>query len=185
MEEAKKGERHVLFVDASHFVHSPFSGSLWCQERIFIRSPSGRQRHNVLGAFNSITHELITVKNDDYVNARTVMDLIKTARSRYGYQEITLIMDNARYQRCAAVMECAREWNVELLFIPPYSPNLNLIERLWKFVKKKALNCKFYENFELFKKAIDDCLKNLGTKYKKEIESLMSLNFHIIRDNIF
>jgi transposase len=72
--------------------------------------------------------------------------------------------------------------DVELLFLPPYSPNLNVIERLWKFVKKNALNSKYYRNFNLFKEEINDCLKNLGTKFKKEILSLMTLKFHVIRN---
>jgi len=78
------------------------------------------------------------VKNDAYVNAITVIELIKDVHSQYEGQKITLVMDNARYQRCKAVMEYARENDVELLFLPSYSPNLHLIERLWKFVKKNA-----------------------------------------------
>ena len=182
MEEGKEGKRQMLFVDASHFVHSPFLGKVWCKTRVFIKSPSGRKRHNVLGAFNAINHELIRVENDDYVNAITVIELIKKIHSYYGGQKITLIMDNARYQRCAAVMEYARECDIELLFLPPYSPNLNLIERLWKFVKKNALNSIYYENFDLFKEGIDDCLKNLGTKFKTQVQSLMSLKFQIFHN---
>jgi transposase len=185
LEEAKKGKRQVLFVDASHFVHSPFLGHVWSKKRIYIRAPSGRNRHNVLGAFNAVSHELITVKNDAYVNSLTVMDLIKNVRSYYKKQKVTLAMDNASYQRCKAVMEYARENDVELLFLPSYSPNLNLIERLWKFVKKNALNNNYYGNFKLFKKSIENCLENLGTKFKKEVESLMSLKFQIIHaDNV-
>jgi transposase len=182
LEEAKEGARQVLFVDASHFVHLPFLGHLWSKERISIKAPSGRKRHNVLGAFNSISHELITVKNDAYVNSLTVIELIKDVRSRYETQKITLVMDNARYQRCAAVIEFARECDVELLFLPSYSPNLNLIERLWKFVKKNALNSRYYGTFDLFKKGIDDCLKKIKTVYINEVKSLMTLNFHIIRN---
>jgi transposase len=184
LEEAKNGKRQVLFVDGSHFVHSPFLGYLWSQTRVFIKASSGRKRHNVLGAFNAITHELITVKNDAYVNADTVMELIKTVSSHYEGQKITMAMDNARYQRCTAVMECAREYNIELLFLPTYSPNLNLIERLWKFVKKNVLNNRYYSDFASFKKGIDDCLENLGTKFKDEINSLMTLNFHIIHNAV-
>jgi hypothetical protein len=184
LEEAKKGAWQILFVDASHFVHSPFLGHLWSQRRMFIKAPSGRKRHNVLGGFNAISHELITVKNDAYVNAIAVIELIKTVYSHYEGQKITFVMDNARYQRCAAVVEYAREYDVKLLFLPSYSPNLNLIERLWKFVKKNALNSKYYEDFDLFKKGIDDCLKNVGMQFKNEVESLMTLKFHIVHNEI-
>jgi len=185
LEEAKCGKRQVLFVDASHFVHSAFLGYVWSKKRVYIRAPSGRNRHNVLGAFNAVTHELITVKNDAYVNSFTVMELIKNVRAYYKDQKITLTLDNASYQRCKAVMEYARENDVELLFLPSYSPNLNLIERLWRFVKGNALNNNYYEDFKSFKQSIENCLENLGTKFKKEVESLMSLAFQIIHaDNV-
>jgi transposase len=93
-------------------------------------------------------------------------------------------MDNARYQRCIAVMEYARKYGVELVFLPSYSPNLNFIERLWKFAKKNALNSRYYGNFDLFKKGIDDYLKNVGMRFKNEVESLMTLKFHIVYNEI-
>ena len=169
-----------MFVDASHFVHSPFSGYLWSRKRIFIKAPLGRKRYNVLGAFDPIRYELTTVKNEGYVNATTVIELIVKLRLKYGSQKITMVMDNASYQRCKVVMEYACEHEVNLLFLPPYSPNLNLIERLWRFVKKNALNNKYYMNFKEFKECIDNCLENIKTKYRDEVESLMTLNFHII-----
>jgi transposase len=177
LEEAKTGKRQVLFVDASHFVLTAFLGYLWSFARVFIKSPSGRQRYNVLGAFNAISHKLITVSNDAYVNATTVIELMEALLSIYGSQMLTLVMDNARYQRCAAVMEFAREHNIELLFLPSYSPNLKLIEGLWKFVMQKALYSRYHENFAAFKAAIDGCLRDIDSKYKKEISSLMSLKF--------
>ena len=64
IEDAKKGKRVIFFVDASHFVLAAFLGYLWSFGRLFIKSPSGRQRFNVLGALNAITHDLITVTND-------------------------------------------------------------------------------------------------------------------------
>jgi hypothetical protein len=72
LEEAKAGKRAVFFVDAAHFVLAPYLGLLWCFTRLFIRAPAGRQRFNVLGALNAITHELIMVANDAYINANSV-----------------------------------------------------------------------------------------------------------------
>jgi len=79
-------------------------------------------------------------------------------------------------------MEYARENEVKLLFLPSYSPNLNLIERLWKFVKKNALNNKYFVDFNSFKEGIDDCLESIKTKCRNEVKSLISLNFHIIHN---
>lgn len=90
---------------------------------------------------------------------------------------ITIVLDNARYQRCKLVIEKATELKIELLFLPPSSPNLNLIERLWKFVKKEVLYSQYYDNFEKFKEAITNCLEETETKHKKALDSLLSLKF--------
>jgi hypothetical protein len=77
LEEAQAGKRVVLFVDAVHFVLAPFLGFLWSVVRVFIQAPSGRQRFNVLGALNAMTHELITVSNDAYITAESVCQLLE------------------------------------------------------------------------------------------------------------
>ena len=135
LEEAKAGQKKVYFVDAAHFVLAPFLGFLWSFTRLFIQAPAGRQRFNVLGALDAITHELITVTNDSYINAVSVCDLLWKLRFLYPDLSLTLILDNARYQKCKLVWQVADLLDIELLYLPSYSPNLNLIERLWKFVK--------------------------------------------------
>lgn len=156
---------------------TPFLGFLWSFSRIFIRSPSGRKRFNVLGALNAVTHELITVCNETYINAESVCELFyKISESCVGIP-VTLILDNARYQKCRIVSELAGLLDIELLYIPPYSPNLNLIERLWKFVKKKCLWSKYYAGFDEFKTAIIGCLNQTGTTYRDELRTLLTLKF--------
>lgn len=90
---------------------------------------------------------------------------------------VTLVMDNARYQRCALVMNLAETLNIELQFLPSYSPNLNLIERLWKFVKRDVLYGRHYNTFAEFCAAIDGCLDNIPTKHRSRLASLMTHNF--------
>ena len=81
LDEAKQGTRAVYFIDAVHFVHSLFLAFVWCFSRVFVQSPSGRNRFNVLGAINAITHQLITVTNASYINANSVCELLhKLAR---------------------------------------------------------------------------------------------------------
>jgi len=90
------------------------------------------------------------------------------------------VMDNARYQRCELVRKLAENLEIELLFLPSYSPNLNLIERLWKRVRKDCLNCKYYEGFDEFKKAINRSLEKLThAERKKEMGDLFALNFQL------
>ena len=118
----------VFFVDAAHFVFKAYLGFLWCFARVIIRSPSGRKRYNVLGALNALTHQLITVTNETYITAESVCELLQKIAALGIQAPITIILDNTRYQRCAKVMETAAALQIELLFLPPYSPNLNLIE---------------------------------------------------------
>ena len=167
----------MFFVDAAHFVLGSFLGWLWCATRLFVRAASGRQRYNVLGAWNVATQELVRVTNHTYVTAETVCELLRKIAALSLGVPITLVLDNARYQRCALVQDLARELHIELLFLPSYSPNLNLIERLWKFTKKKALHCRHHTNYVDFHTAVDACLDQLATKHQEEIRSLMTPNF--------
>jgi transposase len=144
--------------------------------RVWIRAPSGRQRFNVLGALDAVTHEVVTVVNSDYLNSTCVCDLLEKLATLCALP-ITVVLDNARYQRCALVQTKATELKIELLFLPAYSPNLNLIERLWKFVKKQCLYAKYYPDFSSFTTAIERCLHDSRTRHAKALNSLLSLNF--------
>mgnify|MGYP006354207113 FL=1 len=154
-----------------------FLGFVWCFERVFVRAPSGRKRFNVLAALNAITHEIITVTNDSYINALSVCELLRKLAALNLSIPITLVLDNARYQKCQIVQDLAKSLDIELLYLPSYSPNLNLIERLWKFVKKQCLYSKYYENFTLFQEAISTCVENAHITHKKEIDSFLTLRF--------
>lgn len=175
----------MFFVDAAHFVLSPFLGYLWSFTRLFLKTPSGRQRFNVLGALNAITHELITITNEAYINSQSVCDLLLKITILKLNMPITIVLDNARYQRCALVKQLAVQLNIELLFLPAYSPNLNLIERLWKFVKKQCLYSKYYSEFSSFKSAINNCLGETHSTYKQELDSLLTLNFQTFKKSQF
>jgi transposase len=177
LEEAKKGERRVFFVDASHFVLGVFLGMIWCFTRIFIPSASGRKRYNVLGAVETRNHDLVTLQTTGPINAAVVCEFIRKIDRQYPNDEITLVMDNARYQYNATVRELADELNIELLYLPPYSPNLNLIERVWKLVKSKCLRNRYYEDFDSFRGAIDSFLDSLRGANKPLLKSIVTENF--------
>jgi transposase len=182
LEEAKRGERSVLFVDAAHFVYGPCLGCLWCLVRLFVPGPSGRKRYNVLGAIDAVTRRMIRVTNHAYINTSSVCDLLK-AVSRAGLVgPVTLVLDNAAYQRCAFVQAYAAFLGVELLYLPPYSPNLNLIERVWRFVKKEVLAARVKEDYGAFTRAIDDCLDGLHTRHASQTATLLTLKFQVFDD---
>jgi transposase len=173
----KKEKGLFFFVDDAHFVMGAFLGFIWCFERLLVKSPSGRKCLNVLGALNGITHEVILITNDTYITATQVCELLQKIANLGLTVSITLVLDNARYQKCKIVEVLALSLSIELLYLPPYSPNLNLIERLWKFVKKKCLYAKYYENVSEFSSAIYECLNDSHVKHKKELDSLLNLRF--------
>src|SRR5271165_2239677 len=177
LEEARAGRAALFFVDAAHFVWAPFLGCLWCLARLFVRSATGRRRYNVLGALNAVTHQLIRVTNEGYINAQSVCTLLRKLAGAGLQVPITVVLDNAAYQRCELVQALARSLDIHLLFLPSYSPNLNLIERVWRFVRKCSLNSTYHASFEQFQGAIDSCLENLATKYKSDMATLLVHKF--------
>jgi len=177
--EARAGRRDVYFVDASHFVFAAILGWLWCAVRWFVRAASGRKRYNVLGALHAVSHRLIRVSNHSYINAEAVCDLLRAVASAGVGRPITLVLDNARYQKCALVQQLAQTLGIQLLYLPSYSPNLNLIERVWRFVKKESLGATYHENYESFTASIERCLESLETVYKRDMDSLLSHKFQM------
>lgn len=174
---AQAGEGHVFFVDAAHFVFGTCLGCLWSVTRLFVRAASGRQRFNVLGAWNAVTRQLVAVTNTTVVNSQTMCELLRQIAGLNLTGPITLVLDNARYQRNAMVMNLAEPLGITLLFLPSYSPNLNLIERLWKFIKRRALYGRYHPLFADFRAAIEQTLADIPTTHAADLKSLMTLNF--------
>jgi transposase len=177
LDDAHAGQGHVFFVDAAHFVFGTFLCCLWSVARIFVRAASGRQRFNVLGAWNAMTRQLIAVTNTTVVNTETMSQLLRKIAALGLTGPITLVLDNARYQHNAEVKSLAMQLGITLLFLPSYSPNLNLIERLWKFIKRRALYGRYHPTFADFRAAIEDTLDELSTTHAQRLNSLMTLNF--------
>lgn len=174
-QEAKAGLRHLFFMDAAHFTLGAFVCKVWSKTRKFIRSGAGRNRINVLGAVNAITHQLFHIHNTDKINAEVIMDFLTQLRTQYRHLPISIVLDNARYQHCKAVTELAQTLEIDLLFLPAYSPNLNLIERLWKVVKKQVLYAKYFETPQLFHHAIISFCSQINTSHNHQLKT--SLNF--------
>lgn len=186
IEQAQEGKCHLLFMDAAHFVYAPFLCQLWCFVRKFIQAPSGRQRVNVLGAINAITKEVNYMVNTTYINANTIAEFLEKINQYYWDKlKLYIVLDNARYQHCEYIKQIARELEIDLVFLPSYSPNLNIIERLWKLTKQKVLYGKYYDSFQEFKNSIVGFLKstNKNKTIKTEINSLITLNFQLFDES--
>ena len=174
-----------MFVDASHFfMGCDYLGYIYGKVRKFVRTYSGRSRYNVLGALDYVSKRLTTITNDAYITATEVCELIKKVSAEYAGKPIYLVLDNARYQKCKIVQALATELSVSLVYIPPYSPNLNLIERLWKHVKGR-LRTKYYNNFEEFKNKIDSIAERTGTCDQETINSLIGDKVQLFDTEVF
>jgi transposase len=169
------------FVDAVHPTHNVRLCFVWTKEgqRRQLKSNTGRKRYNILGAYCPTDREYLDVRGIDNVNAETLQQLIDKIRTRHPQaQRILLILDNARYNHARLVQDHIAATNVELHFLPAYAPNLNLIERLWRFVKDEVLAI-YHETFAQFTAAIDKLLDNL-TQYADQLATLMTEQFEIL-----
>ena len=188
MEKAEETKDSVLlFMDAAHFVICcDFLGSVYSKTRRFLQTFSGRQRHNVLGVIDFVSKKIITEVNDTYIDAKIVCRLFYKIAEEYAGKVINIVLDNARYQRCKAIVDCLKEINnnpeynvtINLIYLPSYSPNLNLIERLWKFVKSE-LRQKYYSDFNEFKARIAEIIASVDTINHDKICKLIGKNVQL------
>ena len=169
-------------MDAAHIIWGAILGHCWCITRQVVKSAYGRKRFNILGALDSSTNEVITVSNDTYITATEVVELFKQLREiNTEEKEIHVILDNAKYQKCNIVFEAALIYKIKLRYLPSYSPNLNLIERLWKFLRSECLNNKYYLTYDLFKENIIDCLSKTTTNHEVVLRSWLSHKFEVFK----
>jgi transposase len=186
LEKAQKGECHLFFMDAAHFVLGAFVGMIWCFKRMFVPSGAGRNRINVLGALNAVGLEVETIINTTYINAETIAEMLHLLAKKYTNAPIYIILDNARYQHCTYILDIAQKLGIQLMFLPPYSPNLNLIERLWKFVKKKVLATQYYDSAAKFHDAIRNGMTRVNNDedWRAQLATLLKPKFQIFKQNL-
>ena len=180
IDKAKRGLCELYFLDASHFVMGAFAGRIWGRFRVWVKTGSGRKRFNVLGALNFVTKKMETVTNSTYITSTEIVSMLQKLSELHAGRIINIILDNARYQKCQLVFDAAAKYNINLVFLPTYSPNLNLIERVWKFVKSKVLNAAYKETFEQFCNNIAECTDNLHEDFHDEMASLITEKFQIL-----
>jgi transposase len=155
-------------------------GFLWSKkgQRPSLTANSGRRRYSVLGGY-AVTGEYVDVQTDGMINAQTVICWIDRLEAAFPEAErITVYVDNARYFHARLVKAHLQGKRVRFVYLPPYSPNLNLIERLWKFCKKTVL-VQFYATYAQFTQAISAFFQDLQ-RYRSELSTLMTENFEIL-----
>ena len=178
------GREVVLSFDPMHQTHNNENGYLWQikgrKGTKQVCSNTGRRRLNILGAIDMVTLDIVPFITEENCNKETIKVFLNEVKKSYPKAEkTTIFLDNARYQRNYEVQEYAEKLGITLEFMPPYSPNLCLIERIWKFFKKKIIKNRYYETWEEFYDFICTFFQNWDM-HKPELESLLSLNFEII-----
>ena len=177
----KSKHDRIYFLDAVHSLHNSQPAYGWMKKGFdyTIKSNTGRQRVNINGAYNIEDHKVV-IEESERVNAQSTVALFEKMLKEQPLGILYLILDNARYYRSQIVTEFQRNNpRIQLLFLPPYSPNLNIIERLWKLFKKKTTYNSYYEKFAVFKKQCLNFFENIE-EYKVELRSLMTDNFQLI-----
>lgn len=178
-EEMRRSGLPLYFMDGVHPQHNsrPSHGWILKGEAKALLTNTGRKRLNINGAVNIDSKELITIV-DDAVNAQSTIVLLEKILKRHKKDKtFYIICDNAGYYRSALVKDfLQKNKKIELVFLPAYSPFLNLIERVWKYFCKVVLYNKYYEKFSEFKEA---CLDFFSRKHKRALDKLLVEKFHI------
>jgi transposase len=167
-----------------HQTHNNESSQMWQKKgkdgTRKISSNTGRRRLNIIGALNLVSLDVVSFITEENCNKETIKIFLKEVRKTYPEADkIRIFLDNARYQRNYEVQNYAKELGIILDFMPPYSPNLCLIERLWKFFKKKVIKNSYYDTFEKFELFVSKFFQD-WEKWKPELKTLLTLNFEVI-----
>jgi transposase len=177
IEDDRKGNTKLLFMDACHMQVACMLGYIWCFARKYLPALPIRGRVNVIGATSFHGKDFVYDINQDGVNKDAIIRFLKKVRAKFGKQKITIVLDNASYHHAGSVEEIAEALNIKLLFLPVASPNLNIIERLWKFIKSKFLKNHVFVHLDELENALANSLKTLKNKHKKELGTLLTCKF--------
>jgi transposase len=170
----------VYFLDGCHPTFNNHFGYAWIKKGTDfpIKTQDGRKHLNLMGAYDPKNQETV-IKNYDTLNREAVIDFMKLLRKKNGETRIHIIWDNVPYQHAKEVTKLAKEINIEIIYLPSYSPNLNLIERYWGFLRKKVLRNQFYGTFEDFKDAIISFSRIKSQKMKHALATYIPEKFHL------
>lgn len=178
----KKKGALVYFADSAHPMLGPAISSGWIKkgEEFKVKTNSGRQRLNINGAIEINSLDVVS-RICERVNKNSMKGLLRALRAKHPERNrpLYVVLDNAPYNRAFQVRDLAKDLEIKLLYLPPFSPNLNPIERFWKFVKRRAMSNVYFSDFNMFRKKMMLFLRSVR-QYKPELSTLITDNFHII-----
>lgn len=175
----------LLYLDPMHQIHNNENDYAWQFKGINgtkqVLANTGRRRLNIIGAINPVSFKPTILLTEANCSAEVIEAFLEEVKCQYNQAStICIILDNARYQRSNAVQQKAKCLNIDLIYLPPYSPNLNLIEQLWRYFKKKVIKNTYYENYERFEEAVDQFFKSFESQLS-DIKTLLNFKFGIIK----
>ncbi len=175
----------LLYLDPMHQIHNNENDYAWQFKGINgtkqVLANTGRRRLNIIGAINPVSFEPTILLTEANCSAEVIEAFLEEVKTQYSQAStICIILDNARYQRSNVVQQKAKYLNIDLIYLPPYSPNLNLIERLWKYFKKKIMKNTYYENYERFEEAVVQFFKSFQSNLS-DMKTLLNFKFGIIK----
>lgn len=175
----------ICFIDGVHPTHNMKLAYGWIRkgERKEVPTNTGRQRLNLSGAVD-IVSKMVLVREDETLNAASTIAFLKDLEAAYPLcRRVHVFCDNARYYRNKEVREYLAQSKIVMHFLPPYSPNLNPIERLWRFMYEHVLYNRYYEKFGGFKEAVLGFLRGLlnpTSEMKELLHRRITDNFRVV-----
>ena len=173
-----------LFGDGMHLIHQNIPGLCWGDPKNppVLRTNTGRQRLNILGAYNPDSHSFVHLTGEQNCDAKRVIEYFIEIEKAYPQAPtIVLFLDNAKYFKAKIVTEWLEKHpQLKLEFLPPYAPNLNLIERFWRFVKEHLVKNAYYAKYKTFRAKVFQFLNHIE-EYANELATLMVEKFQIVK----
>ena len=184
---ANDQEQVLLFLDPMHQIHNNENDYAWQLKGLEgtkqVLANTGRKRLNIIGAVNPVTLQPTIMLTEENCSAEVIEAFLEEIKIQYDQAKtICVILDNARYQRSNIVQTTAKFLNIDLVYLPPYSPNLNLIERLWRYFKKEVMKNKYYPDYATFENAVETFFSQFQDRMK-DLKPLLNFKFGIIKAN--
>lgn len=178
-----KEDETIVFMDGMHPVYNIETGKAWIKlgQKKEVLSNSGRKRCNLNGFYNPFTQDVFA-KNYDTINTAATIDTYKELESFYPNKAtIYVIIDNAKYYKNQTVQNWLKSSRIEQIFLPTYSPNLNLIERFWKCLKREVISNQFYPKFSDFKGALLDFCNKSSPEHRSLLKKSVGTQLHLLK----
>lgn len=186
LEEVATGAAEVYYSDGCHPTHNTKTSRGWIRrgQNFEVDCNSGRRRVNINAAVRATKPEHLVYDVAETINAQSTQRLCRQLLRKHPGKKIYLICDNARYNRNRLLREWAEQQRIEFVYLPDYSPNLNLAERLWRLLRKEVINSVYYDTYDKFRTGIVEFLDN-AKAYRDELRSLLTLNFRTVEGYSF